>query len=326
MISRTGDLWCLGPHRLLCGDARSGADVKRLMNGKRARTVFVDPPFNVRVIGHVQGRGRIKHREFAFASGEMSREEYRSFLQLCLGHVAHVSRDGAIAFVCTEWRHMAELQAAGETAFAELKNVVVWNKTSPGQGSFYRSQHELIFVFKVGRATHLNAVGLGAHGRSRSNVWTYAGVNSFRAGRQDELAMHPTVKPVALVADALRNCSLKGDVVLDVFLGSGTTLLAAEKVGRMGYGLEYDPGYVDVCIRRWEAYTKSEAVLDGDGRTFAEIRAQRRGEPNASVSQPDATAREGATQASDHHGRQCITPNERTSAPGTRRRVSGGSR
>jgi DNA modification methylase len=265
----------LGPHRLLCGDARSAGDVDRLMAGRQARMTFTDPPFNVPVVGHVRGRGRAKHREFAFASGEMSGSQYRAFLQECLGHVARVSRDGAIVFVCIDWRHMVDLHAVGEAVFTELKNVVVWNKTSPGQGSFYRSQHELIFVFKVGRAEHINAFGLGAHGRARSNVWTYPGLNSFRAGRQDELAMHPTVKPVAMVADALRDCSLKEDLVLDVFMGSGTTLLAAEKIGRISYGIEYDPTYVEICIQRWEAYTKSEAVLEGDGRTFAEVQADR---------------------------------------------------
>ena len=275
VCSQHGDLWCLGPHRLLCGDARSAGDVDRLMAGRQARMTFTDPPFNVPVVGHVRGRGRAKHREFAFASGEMSGSQYRAFLQECLGHVARVSRDGAIVFVCIDWRHMVDLHAVGEAVFTELKNVVVWNKTSPGQGSFYRSQHELIFVFKVGRAEHINAFGLGAHGRVRSNVWAYPGLNSFRAGRQDELAMHPTVKPVAMVADALRDCSLKEDLVLDVFMGSGTTLLAAEKIGRISYGIEYDPTYVEICIQRWEAYTKSEAVLEGDGRTFAEVQADR---------------------------------------------------
>ncbi len=273
--TRLGDMWCLGPHRLLCGDTRSAADVDRLMAGRQARVAFTDPPYNVPVAGHIQGRGRTRHREFALASGEMSRPAFQAFLQTCLGQVVRVSRDGAIVYVCMDWRHMVELQTAGEAVFADLKNVVVWNKTTPGQGSFYRSQHELIFVFKVGTAEHRNAFGLGAHGRTRSNVWTYPGMNSFRAGRQDELAMHPTVKPVALVADALRDCSLPGDLVLDAFMGSGTTLLAAEKLGRVCFGLEFDPGYVDVAVRRWEAYTKAEAVLEGDGRSFAEVAGER---------------------------------------------------
>ena len=273
--SQRGDLWCLGPHRLLCGDARSASDVDRLMGGEEARVTFTDPPYNVAIHGNVQGRGRIKHPEFAFASGEMTAPEYREFLRQALSQVARVSRNGAIVFVCIDWRHMTELQQVGTEIFTELKNVIVWNKTSPGQGSFYRSQYELIFAFKLGNAEHRNCFGLGAHGRMRSNVWTYPGANSFRAGRQDELAMHPTIKPVALVADALRDCSLSGELALDLFMGSGTTLLAAEKIGRVCYGLEYEPAYVDVGVQRWQAYTKSDAVLAGDGRTFDEVKAER---------------------------------------------------
>lgn len=275
VVSRRGDLWLLGDHRLLCGDVRSVADMDHLMAGNSARMVFTDPPYNVAIAGHVQGRGKIKHREFAHASGEMSEAEFTNFLRDSLANLARVCRDGAIAYACMDWRHLCEMQTAGMAVFSELKNLVVWNKTSPGQGSFYRSQHELIFVFKVGEAEHLNSFGLGVHGRTRSNVWTYPGANSFHAGRKDELAMHPTVKPVALVADALRDCSMKNDVVLDGFLGSGTTLMAAEKVGRRCFGLEIDPIYVDVIIRRWQAATKLEAVLDGDGRTWDDIRAER---------------------------------------------------
>lgn len=281
--TQRGDLWCLGPHRLLCGDARLATDVGLLMGAEVARVTFTDPPYNVPIQGNVQGRGRIKHPEFAFASGEMTPQEYREFLQQSLRQVARVSCDGAIVFVCIDWRHMTELRQVGTEMFTELKNVVVWNKTSPGQGSFYRSQHELIFVFKVGTAEHRNCFGLGAHGRMRSNVWSYPGTNSFRAGRQDELAMHPTVKPVALVADALRDCSLSGELALDLFMGSGTTLLAAEKIGRVCYGLECEPAYVDVGVQRWQAYTKSDAVLAGDGRTFDEVRAER---ANQHVSRP----------------------------------------
>ena len=298
ICTRPGDLWCLGHHRVLCGDARSASDIDRLMAGKRAHVAFTDPPYNVRIVGYVRGRGRVKHREFAFASGEMTAAAFESFLTQCLGNLVRGLRDGAIAFVCMDWRHFVALQRAGDAVFSELKNLVVWNKTSPGQGSFYRSQHELIFVFKVGQAEHRNAFGLGAHGRTRSNVWTYPGLNSFRAGRSDELSMHPTVKPVALVADALRDCSIKGDLVLDVFLGSGTTLLAAEKIGRVCYGLEYDPAYVELTLRRWEKYTKLEAVLEGDGATFAEVQAKRsqsaasdqanQGSPPSAVDPPGA--------------------------------------
>jgi DNA modification methylase len=218
---------------------------------------------------------------------------------------------------------MAELQATGEEVFAELKNLVVWNKTSPGQGSFYRSQHELIFVYKVGGAAHRDTFGLGAHGRTRSNLWTYAGLNSFRAGREDELAMHPTVKPVALVADALRDCSLKGEAVLDVFLGSGTTLLAAEKVARIGYGLEYDPAYVDVSILRWQAYTRAEAVLAGDGRTYAEIRAERLtrvGRPTgaAATDEISAVAPNSADEDAAPHRDAAVVPVHRRTPRGVR--------
>lgn len=289
IVSRRGDLWTLGAHRLLCGDARSLTDVDRLMAGRLARMTFADPPYNVPIVGHVQGRGRLKHAEFAFGSGEMTADEFTDFLRTTLGHVARVSAAGAIAFVCMDWRHMTELNAAGRDVFSRLMNLVIWNKTSPGQGSFYRSQHELIFVFKVGEGEHTNTFGLGRNGRMRSNVWTYPGANSFHADRKAELAMHPTVKPVALVADALRDCSLKGDMVLDLFGGSGTTLLAAEKLGRKACLLEYEPKYVDVTIRRWQAYTKLEAVLAYTGKTWAEVREERAAAADRSPSAPTVT-------------------------------------
>jgi DNA modification methylase len=247
------------------------------LDGAFARMVFTDPPYNVKIRGHVQGRGQIKHREFAFAAGEMTERQYISFLEAAFSKLIPHCTDGAIAFVCIDWRHIGELLRAARKIFSEYKNLVVWNKTSPGQGSFYRSQHELIGVFKVGTGDHRNSFGLGQHGRTRSNVWTYPGGNSFHAGRMDELAMHPTVKPVALVADALRDCSMRGEVVLDPFLGSGTTVLAAEKVGRQAFGLEIDPAYVDVAVRRWQSFTRADAVLAGGGRTFDEMAAERAG-------------------------------------------------
>jgi DNA methylase len=175
-----------------------------------------------------------------------------------------------------DWRHIGELIEVGREIYPAMINLVVWNKANAGQGSFYRSQHELIAVFRAGEGPHQNNVELGRHGRSRTNIWQYPGVNSFGAGRGDALAMHPTVKPVALVADAMRDCTSKGDLVLDAFLGSGTTVMAAEKIGRRCNGIEYEPAYVDVAIRRWQAYAKKDAVLDGDGRTFDEIAAARR--------------------------------------------------
>jgi len=276
-VSRLGDVWLLGPHRLMCADARSVADVQHLMAGAKARMAFADPPYNLR-ISSFQGRGRTKHREFVVASGEQSAEEFTAFLRQALGNIASSCVEGAIAFLCMDWRHMGEMLEAGQAVFTELKNLIVWNKTSPGQGSFYRSQHELIFAWKVGQGEHVNAFGLGAHGRMRANVWTYPGTNSFRTGRRADLALHPTVKPVSLVADAMRDCSMKGDIVLDLFMGSGTTIMAAEKVGRRGYGLELDPLYVDVAVRRWSSAARADAILYGDGRTFDEVAAARFGE------------------------------------------------
>jgi DNA modification methylase len=270
-VTRMGDLWLLGRHRLLCGDTRSTADMDRLMDGARADLVFTDPPYNVAIDGNVCGLGSVKHREFAFASGEMSQTQFTGFLSETLGNLSRVMRDGAIAYVCMDWRHMGELLAAGEQAFTELKNLVVWNKTNGGMGAFYRSKHELIFVFKQGTAEHTNSFGLGDTGRYRTNVWDYAGISSIGAGRSEELAMHPTVKPVALVADAIRDCSRRGETVLDGFGGSGSTLIAAEKTGRAARLIEYDPIYCDTIIRRWERYTGKRAVLASTGAAFEDV-------------------------------------------------------
>jgi DNA modification methylase len=269
-VSRRGDLWQLGNHRLLCGDARTPADMHKLMGPKLAAMIFVDPPYNVR-IASVQGRGKIRHREFMAASGELSRAEFTQFLTDSLSLAAAHSVNGAIHFVFMDWRHAREILAAGEKVYPEHKNTIVWVKTTPGQGTFYKSQYELIFVFKNGDAPHINNFELGQHGRTRSNVWTYPGVNTFRTGRLDELTLHPTVKPVALVADAMRDCSRRGDIVLDAFMGSGTTILAAERVGRRAYGIEIDPLYVDVALRRWQAFTKRDAILKATGETLDDV-------------------------------------------------------
>jgi DNA modification methylase len=271
-ISKTGDLWVLGEHRLLCGDACSDSDFRQLMGRELAAMLFGDPPYNVR-IGATVGRGKIKHREFSSASGEMSPAQFIDFLTKWMKLAARFSEDGSIHYVCIDWRHLTEMLAAGNEVFSALKNVVVWNKTNAGQGSFYRSQHELILVFKNGDGPHQNNVELGKHGRNRSNVWTYPGVNTFRANRMNELSLHPTVKPVALVADAMRDCSRRGDIILDPFMGSGTTILAAERVGRRAYGLEIDPLYIDVAVRRWQSLTKRDAVFEATGQTFDEVAA-----------------------------------------------------
>jgi DNA modification methylase len=236
-VSRQGDLWQSGSHRLLCGDACDVSHLAKLMGRERAAMVFADPPYNVQISATV-GRGKIMHREFAVASGELSPSDFIDFLKSWMRLALKFSEHGSIHFVCMDWRHLGELHAAGEEIFGLLQNLVVWNKTNAGQGSFYRSQHELIFVYKNGDAPHLNNIELGRHGRNRSNVWTYAGVNTFRKGRLDELLIHPTMKPIALVADAIKDCSRRGEIILDPFIGSGTTILAAEKVGRRAYGLE----------------------------------------------------------------------------------------
>jgi DNA modification methylase len=276
-VTRRGDLWLLGRHRLLCGDSREPKNFVRATGGAHAAAVFTDPPYNLRVRA-IGGRGRVQHPEFAFASGEMSQAQFRTFLSQTLGNGAGVSAQGAVHFICIDWRHIGELIEVGGELYGEMLNIVVWVKSNAGQGSFYRSQHEFIGVFRIGEEPHRNNVELGRFGRNRSNVWTYAGVNTFGKGRMEALAAHPTVKPVALVADALLDCTARGDVVLDQFVGSGTTILAAEKVARAAIGIEYEPRYVDVAILRWQRMTKLEAILAGDGRSFEDVGAARAAE------------------------------------------------
>jgi DNA modification methylase len=277
-VTQLGDVWCFGDsHRLFCGDSTKPETYQRLLGDARAQMVFTDPPYNVPISGHVGGLGTIQHREFAMASGEMSQAQFTTFLQSVFGHLATYSVDGAIHFQCMDWRHCPEIMAAGAAAYTELKNICVWAKNNGGMGSLYRSQHEFVFVFKSGTAPHINNVELGKHGRYRTNVWSYAGVNSFGGDRSD-LALHPTVKPVAMVADAIRDCSHRKGIVLDAFVGSGTTLLAAEKTGRRGYGIEIDPAYCDVTIRRMRAVCGLEAVLETTGQGFEEVAAERAAE------------------------------------------------
>jgi hypothetical protein len=212
-------------------------------------------------------------------AGEMSSEAFTAFLRQTLGHAAASCRDGAIAFVCMDWRHMGELLAAGQATFSELKNLCLWNKTNGGMGSFYRSKHELVFVFKIGNAPHTNSFGLGDTGRYRTNVWDYAGVNTLRPGRHDDLAMHPTVKPVALVADAIKDCTRRGEIVLDPFAGSGTALIAAHTTGRRARLIEFDPAYCDQIARRFERVTGKQAVLAATGQSFEVVAEARTPNP-----------------------------------------------
>ncbi len=275
-VTRIGDVWQIGPHRLVCGDSTVEGTYARLLSGEPAQMVFTDPPYNVRIDGHVSGLGKVQHREFACASGEMSEAEFTGFLHRVFTNLVAASADGAIHFVAMDWRHMGEVLAASRGVFDELKNVCVWSKTNGGMGSLYRSQHELFFVFKSGTAAHINNVELGRHGRYRTNVWSYAGANSFSATRADDLAMHPTVKPVALVADAILDCSKRKGIVLDAFAGSGTTLVAAHRVGRRGYGIELDPHYCDVIVNRMAKVAGLSATLDTTGQMFDEVAASRR--------------------------------------------------
>jgi DNA modification methylase len=274
-VSRPGDLWLLGKHRLLCADATGAESFERLLNGTQAQMVFIDPPYNVPVDGHVCGSGAIQHREFIMAAGEMSEAQFTGFLKSALEQLANHSVDGSIHFVCMDWRHLFELLSAGRAVYTELKNLCVWNKDNGGMGSLYRSKHELIFVFKHGAGAHINNVELGRYGRNRTNVWNYAGINSMHEGRLDELAMHPTVKPVALVVDAIRDCSRHDGIVLDCFGGSGTTLIAAETSGRRGYLMELDPLYVDVTIERFRKLTGETAVHAETGFTFVQMQGER---------------------------------------------------
>jgi len=272
-----GDVWRLGAHRLVCGDALDPGVVNLLMEGDAARMVFTDPPYNVKIDGNVGGLGRIRHREFAMASGEMTTPEFTAFLKTAFENLAAHSRDGAIHFICMDWRHMGEMLEAGEGVYAELKNLIVWAKDNGGMGAFYRSRHELIFAFKVGAAAHVNSFELGQHGRYRTNVWEYRGVNSGGAKRLEELALHPTVKPVQMIADAIKDVSGRGEIVLDLFGGSGSTLIAAEKTGRHARLVELDPIYCDRIIARWEAFAKDEAeqlVCGLPDRTSVQVAAE----------------------------------------------------
>ena len=274
-VSRAGDLWLLGKHRVVCGDARDDETYELLLEGNNAELVVTDPPYNVPVDGHICGKGAIHHREFAMASGEMSPAFFTNFLESVFAQLVAHSEDGSIHQVFMDWRHMSEMLEAGNKVYSALKNLCVWVKKNAGMGTFYRSRHELVFVWKSGTAPHINTFELGQHGRHRTNVWEYAGATSMGAHRTEQLAMHPTVKPVALVADALRDCSRRNGLVLDPFLGSGTTLIAAERSGRRARGIEIDPLYVDTAVRRWQTFTGKVAILAATGESFEAIEEQR---------------------------------------------------
>ena len=267
-VAREGDLWQLGKHRLYCGDARMAASFEALLGDERAQMIIVDSPYNVRIGGNCVAKG--KHREFIMASGEMTRSEFAGFLTTVFGHLIAFSQDGSMHFLFIDWRHLAEMVLA-TSQYAEQKNLIVWDKISSGMGTCYRSQHELIWVMKNGSAPHINNFLLGQKGRHRSNLWSYTGLNGAAPGRKELLALHPTVKPLALISDAIKDCSKKGGLILDCFAGSGTIIMAAERTGRRAAAMELDPHYIDVAIRRWQADTGQKAVLAHDGRSFDQI-------------------------------------------------------
>lgn len=273
-VSRTGDIWLCGDHRIGCGNLLDGISLIALMAGERADAVITDPPYNVKINGFANSKGR--HAEFEMASGEMSEDQYLEFLGSSLGACVEVSRDGAVHFIFMDWRHIGDLITVGRKHYDAMLNLCVWRKNNAGMGSLYRSQHELIAVYRAGSAQHFNAVELGKHGRTRTNVWEAASVNSFAGSRREDLALRPTVKPTALIADAIRDVTRPGEIVLDGFLGSGTALVAAELTGRRARGLEIAPTYVDVAITRWMAMTGREAVLESSGESFGERSRQRR--------------------------------------------------
>jgi len=287
-VTAPGDLWLLGDHRIFCGNSLTPQTYAALMEDRRAGAVFTDPPYNVKIHGHVSGKGKRHHREFAMASGEMTRTEFEAFLGGWLTLVTAYSEEAAVQFMCMDWRHVGEAIAAIEKAGHELINICVWAKTNGGMGSLYRSRHELVLVYRRSGQSHRNNVQLGVHGRYRTNVWNYPGATSFSArGKNKAETLHPTVKPIALVADAILDVTAPGEIVLDPFLGSGTTLLAAERTGRRGYGIELDPQYVDLAIRRWQRMTNEVARLS-DGRTFDEVRLARLSDSASAASDPGA--------------------------------------
>jgi DNA modification methylase len=274
-VSVVGDLWALGEHRLYCGNALEDAAYTEFFENEKATAAFTDPPYNVAIDGHAVGKGKIKHREFAMASGEMSEAEFTSFLTTSLSRICAHTTAGGLIYACMDWRHLREMRAAADTSGCDVVNLCVWVKSNGGLGSLYRSRHELIFVFRNGKDIHLNNVQLGRFGRNRTNVWNYPGVNNFaRKGTKRVLEYHPTVKPILLVSDAILDSTKRNDIVLDPFLGSGTTLLAAHRTERRCYGIELDPLYVDTAIERWQRMTGSQA-LNQAGETFDQVKLQR---------------------------------------------------
>lgn len=273
-VAQLGDVFLLGEHRLICGDSTKPEIYEALMQGDKAQAVITDPPYAVPISGHVCGLGKIKHREFVMGGGDMTAAEFDTFLDSFMANSVAHSVDGALHYVFMDWRHVYEVIGAGRKHYSELKNICVWSKLNAGMGAMYRSQHEMVVVFKHGTAPHINTIMLGKYGRYRSNIWSFAGVNSF-GKQQEDLKMHPTVKPVAMLVEAIKDCTRRKHIVLDPFGGSGSTLIACEESGRVARCIELDPLYVDLIIRRWQKHTGKQATLQATGQTFAELEAVR---------------------------------------------------
>ena len=276
-VTHVGDLWRLGDHRLYCGSALEASSFARLLLAReRIDAVFMDAPYNVPIDGHVSGKGKRRHREFVQGAGEMEEGAFIKFLQASLEAAVVHLRPGAVVFSCMDWRHVGELMTAAQAAGLTMINLCVWTKPIGGMGSLYRSAHELVLVFRHGKTTHRNNVELGRHGRNRTNVWAYPGANQFLRSSEDAdlIGQHPTPKPVKMVADALLDVTARGDLVLDPFMGGGSTLMAAERIGRRARGIELDPLYVDLTIRRWMRMTGEDAVHEATGERFSVLEAK----------------------------------------------------
>ena len=273
-VCKPGDLWVLGAHRLLCATALENASFATLLNGELVDATFIDPPYGNSIESYFGSKRKRPHREFVQGSADnMSDDELQAFLATACRLIALHSREGAVTFACIDWRHAQHLLAAGNSVFDSLLNIAVWVKSNGGMGSLYRSRHELIAIFRKGKTAHRNNIQLGRYGRNRTNVWEYPGANAFIRGSEeaDLLAQHATPKPVALVADALLDVTARRDIVLDCFMGSGGTLLGAERTGRRARGIELDPLFIDLAIRRWQRLTGEAAMLESTGETFDQL-------------------------------------------------------
>jgi len=278
-ITKPGDLWLLGRNRVICGDALADRSYQRLMDDRLAAAVFTDPPYTDPIDAYVTGFGKVHHAELVNASVETTEAEFTEFLSKAFTNLTIASAPGAIYCLCVDWRHLEELLAAAEQTYTELRNVCVWVQDSGGQGSLYRSQYELIFVFESGKTKHRNDVESGQYGRDRTNIWQNPRVNSqCRKAKEPNLRPHSSVKPVAMVVEALRDCTAHDEIVLDAFLGSGTTLVAAEQIGRICYAIELDPSYVDLAVRRWQAYTGDTAKHALSKRSFRDLEEVQHGQ------------------------------------------------